>query len=241
MHYKIEKEASEFRAKYGFANFDPIRLKSLLLKLNVITLFKPLSENFSGMAVKVENARFMLINSNHSLGRQHFSISHELYHLFIQENFTPHHCSAGSFNRKDSTEYQADLFAAHLLMPKEGIISLIPDHELGKDKISLETILKVEHYFSCSRKALLIRFKELGLISSKTIDNFKSDIILSARKHGYYDSLYRPGNKDVVIGDFGSLAKRLFDKEKISEGHYLELMNSIGFDALTNTNADEVN
>ena len=59
MHYKIEKEASEFRAKYGFANFDPIRLKSLLLKLNVITLFKPLSENFSGMAVKVENARFM--------------------------------------------------------------------------------------------------------------------------------------------------------------------------------------
>lgn len=241
MHYKIEKEASEFRAKYGFAHFDPIRLKSLLIKLNVITLFKPLSENFSGMAVKVGNARFMLINSNHSLGRQHFSISHELYHLFIQENFAPHHCSAGAFNRTDSTEYQADLFAAHLLMPKEGIISLIPDHELGKDKVSLETILKIEHYFSCSRNALLVRLRELGLISSRSINNYKSDIILSAKKYGYDDSLYQPGNKNVVIGDFGSLAKRLFDKEKISEGQYLELMNSIGFDALNNTNADEVN
>lgn len=240
MHYKIEKEVSGFRAKYGFANFDPIRLKSLLIKLNVVTLFKPLSENFSGMAVKAGNTSFMLINSNHSIGRQHFSISHELYHLFIQENFTPHHCSAGTFNKKDSTEYHADLFAAYLLMPKEGIISLIPDQELGKDKIALETILKIEHYYSCSRNALLVRLKEIGLISQKTIEIYKLDIISSAKKYGYDDSLYRPGNKDVVVGNFGTLAKKLFDNEKISEGHYLELMNSIGFDALNNTNADEV-
>ncbi|MDA3882883.1 MAG: ImmA/IrrE family metallo-endopeptidase [Bacteroidales bacterium] len=241
MHFKIEKQAAEFRNQYGFTSSDPIRLKSLLIKLNVITLFKPLSDNFSGMAVKVEKNRFILINSNHSMGRQHFSICHELYHLYIQENFTPHHCISGIFNASDKIEYSADLFAAYLLMPKDGIISLVPDEQLKKDKITLETILKLEHYFSCSRTALLNRLKEMQLISSNTIDKYKTDIILSARKYGYDDSLYKSGNEGLIIGDFGTIAKHLYDKEKISEGHYTELMNSIGFDINNILDADEVN
>jgi Zn-dependent peptidase ImmA (M78 family) len=239
MHIKIEKEASEFRNINGFTSSDPIRLKSLLIKLNVITLFKPLSENFSGMAVKVGNNRFILINSNHSLGRQHFSICHELYHLYIQENFTPHHCSAGIFNKKDYTEFNADLFAAYLLIPKDGIVGLIPDEQLNKDKITLETILKIEHYFSCSRSALLNRLHEMQLISTKKVEEFKKNIILTAGKYGYDNSLYKPGNENTVIGDFGTLAKQLFDNEKISEGHYSELMNSIGFDTF-NIDTDEI-
>lgn len=240
MHFKIEKEAAEFRNKYGFTNLDPIRLKSLLIKLNVITLFKPLSDNFSGMGVKVGNNRFILINSNHSIGRQHFSICHELYHLYIQDDFTPHHCLSGIFNKNDKIEYCADLFAAYLLMPKDGINSLIPDEQLIKDKITLETILKIEHYFSCSRAALLNRLKEMQLISVKTFEKFKNDIVLSARKYGYDDTLYKSGNEGLVIGNFGTIAKQLFDSEKISEGHYAELMNSIGFDMFNTTDANEV-
>lgn len=241
MYIKIEKQAAEFRQKYGFTSSDPIRLKSLLIKLNVITIFKPLSDNFSGMAIKVEDNHFILINSKHSIGRQHFTICHELYHLYIQENFTPHHCQTATFNKKNKIEYSADLFAAYLLMPNEGIISLIPDEQLKKDKITLETILKIEHYFSCSRTALLYRLKEMQLISNKTFEEYKKNIILTARKYGYDNSLYKSGNKGVVIGDFGTLAKQLFDKEKISEGHYAELMNSIGFDIFNNSDADEIN
>src|SRR5690554_5914434 len=133
MNIRIEKAASEFRTRHGFTNLDPIRLKSLLLKLNVITIFKPLSENLSGMAVKEGDYRFMLINSRHSIGRQHFSICHELYHLYIQKDFIPHHRSAGLFDKKTEHEYKADLFAAYLLMPKDGIINLIPECELDKD------------------------------------------------------------------------------------------------------------
>lgn len=238
MHFKIGKQAAEFRNKYGFANSDPIRLKSLLIKLNVITLFKPLSDNFSGMAIKVEENRFIIINSNHSIGRQHFTICHELYHLYIQENFTPHHCMAGVFNSDNKIEYSADLFAAHLLIPEQGVMSIVPDHELQKDKISLNTILKLEHYFCCSRSALLIRLKEMQLISAKTIDRYRSNIISSAREYGYNDSLYKSGNKGLIIGDYGALAKQLFDSDKISEGHYIELMNSIGFGTYNTSDVD---
>ena len=32
----------------------------------------------------------------------------------------------------------------------------------------------------------------------------------------------------MVIGDFGEKARRLFEENKISEGHYVELLNMIG-------------
>jgi hypothetical protein len=41
--------------------------------------------------------------------------------------------------------------------------------------------------------------------------------------------LYKDGNHKLVIGDFGTYARKLYDEEKISEGHYMELLNIIGY------------
>lgn len=232
MENKIKKEATEFRNRYGYGNLDPIRLKSLLIKLNVITVFKDLHDNFSGMAVKSGNFRFVLINSNHSIGRQHFTICHELYHLYIDENYKPHHCHTGYFDKKNLNEYFADMFASYLLMPEDGILDLIPDNQLKKDKISVTTLLKIEHFFSCSRSALLYRLKDLNFISNNYFESHSKNIILIAKEYGYSIDLYKKGNKNLIIGDYGVNAKNLYDDEKISEGHYISLMNDIGIDIL---------
>ena len=50
--YTLEKEANWFRMKHGYNGMEPIPLQSLLLALNVLTLYNPLSNNFSGMAIK---------------------------------------------------------------------------------------------------------------------------------------------------------------------------------------------
>ena len=101
----LEKFANDFRQKNGMGSDDPIRLKSILNKLNVITLFKNLSDDFSGMALKITKDeqvyRFMLVNSSQSLGKQHFTICHELYHLYIQENFTSRICKTAIFDKRD--------------------------------------------------------------------------------------------------------------------------------------------
>lgn len=234
----LEKKAIEFRNRNGFGSNESIRLKSLLNKLNVLTVFKPLSAGFSGMALKIDKdndvKRFVLINSNKTLGHQHFTICHELYHLFIQENFHSRVCVAGEFTRKDKEEYNADVFAAHLLLPENGIKSLIPDDELSKDKIRLKTILKIEHYFSCSRSALLYRLKELGFISSSFLDEMSSHVKRSAVEFGYSTGIYESGNHHEVIGDYGTLARELFDKEIISESHYYSLLFDLGM------NVDEI-
>ncbi|AUC84832.1 MULTISPECIES: ImmA/IrrE family metallo-endopeptidase [Flavobacteriaceae] len=229
MIYKTRKKATEFRNQNGYSNLEPIDLESFLIKLNVITIFKPLSQDFSGMAIKSKDKNFMLINSNHSIGRQNFSICHELYHLYFDPNFTPHNSISGKFDKR-TNEYLADIFASYLLMPDDAILNFIPDEELKKNKINLKTILKTEHYFKCSRTALLFRLKELNVITDSKFEEYRQDIKLKAKQNGYSTKLYEQGNENLVIGDFGSKSRYLFENEKISESHYLTLLNSIGID-----------
>lgn len=224
----LEKKAVEFRNLAGLSNADPIRFKSLLAKLNIITIFRDLSSDFSGMALKINKDRFILINSSHSLGKQHFTICHELYHLYIQEDFSSMMCNTGKFDSSAKEEYNADRFASILLMPESAVKELIPDNELSKDKIKLKTILKLEHYFSSSRAALLYRLKSLNLISSKYYDQYCKNIKYNAIKYGYPIDLYESGNKDLSIGNYGELTRELYDRELISESHYFSLLFDLG-------------
>ena len=172
MSVLIQKKANQFRERNGISGGEAIRLKSLLLKLNVLTLFRPLTEAFSGMSLKInDNVRFILVNSNHSVGRQHFTIAHELYHLFIQGKSEIHQCKTGLFDPKKKEEYNADYFASCFLMPETGIQEMIPDEELHQKKISLQTVIRLEQYFSVSHSSMLVRLKMLGLMDAKALKN----------------------------------------------------------------------
>lgn len=226
----LQQAASRLRSSYGMSPIEPIRLKSWLLKLEIVAVFKSMSDSFSGMAIRQNDHRFMLINSNHRMGKQHFTVAHELYHLFIQEGFNYEVSNAGRFDKSDPNEYNADWFAAYLLMPEEGLLSLIPPHELGKNKISLPTIVKIEQYYACSRTALLVRLSDMGLIKFSDYEDYKKNVINSARLLGYDTDLYMPANDGMIIGNYGVMAKELYDKEIISESHYTSLMNDLGIE-----------
>lgn len=223
----LENQASRFRQSVGLSNTEAVNIKSLLLKLKVLSIYRPLSDSFSGMGLRSGDKRFMLINSNHPKSRQHFTIAHELYHLYIDPNPIPHICNAKG--HKSESEQCADAFALLFLMPADGIRQLIPDEELKSENITLGTVLRIEHYFSVSHAAVLNRLFDLKLISRKTRETYASlPIKRTAREYGYDTSLYEPCNENLVIGDFGEKARKLFEEGKISEGHYLELLHKIG-------------
>ncbi len=233
----LKKEAAQFRQECGFNNSEPIRLKSLLQKRGVLTVFKPLSDAFSGMALKVARPggddfwRFMLVNSNQSLGKQHFTICHELYHLCVQAQFTSQVSYTGKFDKKaDPVEYQADVFASYLLLPEDGLLRHVPDDELRAGRVTLRTLLYIEQLYSCSRRVLVRRLREMKFIHKEDEESFLRNVRRSAWEHGYSTSLYEPGNKDVVIGGYGSLARTLYDKETISQSHYYGLLHDLGVD-----------
>lgn len=234
----LEVRANKFRRLYGISNDAPIDFEKLLRTLDVLTVYRPLNGDFSGMALKTKNSNFMLVNTKNSIGRQHFTIGHELYHLFVQEVFSFQMCKAGKFDKKDREEYNADVFSSYLLMPEAGIIKQIPEAELAwGGEISLATIIKLEQYFGVSRSAILIRLDKIGLLRSD-YSKYNKDVKKSAIEHGYSVKLYEATNDVSVIGNYGIKAKELFDKEKISESHYLSLMFDIGID-VDNLNVKE--
>ena len=90
---EAERLAEMFRAKTGVNLSEPIGAKTLLRKLKITTMYRPLSENSYGISCKSKSGRmFMMVNSNSTRGRQHFTIAHELYHLFYDESPVPHMC-----------------------------------------------------------------------------------------------------------------------------------------------------
>ena len=226
----IEQMVVKFRQDAGLEGSDAINLKSLILKVKIVSIFRPLSANFCGISLKDSSShRFMLINSNQSKGRQHFTIAHELFHLFIEENPKPHKCMSNGI--KNPIGQQADMFASILLMPEDGILQLLSKKEIEKGEVSLASVLRIEHYYSVSRQALLNRLNDLSFINKATKEELsKIPVTQSAREYGYDTSLYQPGNSNLIIGDFGEKARTLFDAGKISEGHYIELLNKLDYD-----------
>ena len=225
----VESQASRFRQFAGLSDSEAVNLRSLLLKLNVLTLFRPMSDSFSGMSLKGNGQLFMLINSNQPRCRQHFTICHELYHLFIEENPVPHRCQEGG--KKNESEQCADAFALMFLMPADAVRQMIPEDELKQGKVSLATVLKLGQYFGASHAAVLNRLSDLNLIRRNEREQlFGISVKRACREYGYDTSLYESGNEGRVIGDFGEKARKLFEADKISEGHYLELLHKIGID-----------
>ena len=165
----------------------------------------------------------MLVSSNSTVGRQHFTIGHELYHLYFDENPQPHMCEAEG---KAPAEQSADIFASNLLLPRVGLLAMLPEEYPSAKKLDLATVVKMEQRFQVSRQALLFRLKRLGIIDESQLQTLlMAPTRDAAQRRGYDVALYENGNEGLVIGDYSSLATDLFEKGRISEGHYNELIN----------------
>jgi Zn-dependent peptidase ImmA (M78 family) len=226
----LEVRATKFRDELGISHSDPIDLYKVLAEKNVLTNFRSMRPELSGMALKTGEDRFILINKEQTRDRQHFTIGHELYHLFVQPDFSFMLCKVGRFDKKDREEYNADVFSSFLLMPEAGVLTCIPEEELARGgKISLPTIVKLEQHLGVSRSALLVRLDRLGLIDYEFYkEKYSTGVRKSANQLGYNTRLYQRGSDYNVIGNYGTICKKLFEEDKISESHYFNLMHDIG-------------
>lgn len=238
MEFKLKATAGNFRSKMGLSTTEPLNFNGLIRRLDILTVFTPLGNDFSGMSIIADDDKFMLVNSAQSAGRQNFTICHELYHIFYDPEFTPHKCKTGYFPKKDKSELNADNFASFLLLPEDGIIDMIPDYEMSKNSTSLATLLKIEQTYGASRRALLMRLLKMRLIDNNFYEEYCHDVLRGAKRYGYSTDLYLPSNNQIIIGSYGELANKLFEKDKISEGHYRELLSTIGID-ITEIMTDE--
>lgn|SRR5574344_1382037 len=229
----IENEAESLRDTFNLSNRLPVDIQGLLLQQSILSVFTPLSDGFSGMCLKYKaGTNFILVNSNMSLGRQRFTISHELYHLFVQNanEFKVHSCN---INNPDSPiERHANNFASLFLLPYSGVSEMMRKMKCSKVNINPAHIIEMCEYFGVSYKAMLIRVEKILNLEkgqSELLDVISP--VKSAKGYGLpYDVFEIPQIKNRVLGDYAAIAQSLYDSGKISKGHLIELLSDIKFD-----------
>ena len=177
----LQRRALSIREYFGVDDNSPIDLFSLMSTNSDITLiFYPFKEEISGVCIK--SANLIAINSNSTLGRQAFSIAHELYHYFYDGEKTSISLYAQS-NLK--VEKEADLFASYLLMPDSSFTRFYNKlTNNGTKKIDLHDILEIEQYFRVSRNAVLVRLIQEEYMTSEESEQYKINIVKNAKMYG---------------------------------------------------------
>ena len=235
----LQRRALSIREHFGVDDNSPMDLFSLVHTNSDITLiFYPFKEEISGVCIK--SANLIAINSNSTLGRQAFSIAHELYHYFYDGEKT----SISLYTQANfKVEKEANLFASYLLMPDSSFTRFYNKlTNNGTKKIDLHDILEIEQYFRVSRNAVLVRLIQEEYMTSEESEQYKRNIVKNAKKYGFDVSLYLSTDieEPKTYGSYLKKALELKDLGLISDGKYEEyLLEAYRSDIVFDDNGEE--
>ncbi|MGW5973560.1 helix-turn-helix domain-containing protein [Streptomyces sp. NPDC055186] len=123
-----------------------------------------LPEGIDGAAWQADGFRLIMIARTRVPTRQRFTLAHELGHILArdaQDLLTETHLTPG--HQKDLTEVRANVFAAHLLMPRSEIEAAVAAGGLSDEHLTSLVV-----HFQVSPSALAARLSQLGLLDERT-------------------------------------------------------------------------
>lgn len=220
-YLEICEKANDCRRKWNINENDPIDIFSVVQNKvkNVTIIFLDMDEIISGSSLQTKDQIIIFINSNHPLGRQRFTLAHELYHIEYEDKFV--NCDIRS---EDENEEMANQFASCLLMSNGALLNYERENEI--ETWNLDNIIATEQYFQISHKAMLRRLKMLNKITENEYEKYLPGIIINARERGYSDKLYNPYTKkdNFVMGNYIKLINKAYNNNRITAAKRNELM-----------------
>lgn len=224
----LSTKALSLRKELGEDTTSPVDIFSLAYTISKLTLvFYPMGDHLSGMCIKNDGNPVIAVNSSMSVGRQRFSLAHELFHLYFDESEQSTVC-AMKIGSGNEVEKAADQFATYFLMPPLALSEAIKKIlSIATENLGIKEIVKLEQYFGVSRQAMLYRLIEDNKLTFDEADKYRQGVIRSAINLGYDDSLYKPlpENKQYkTYGYYIQQAEELLDKDLISTGKYEQLL-----------------
>lgn len=227
---KLMTQAAMLRKELGEDSNSPIDIFALAQNVEKLTIvYYPLGDNLSGMCIKgQEGNNLIAINSAMSIGRQRFSLGHEFYHLFYDDNMIS--VCAKKINTGKDIERSADMFASYFLMPDAALVEIAkrlaskhPDQLL-----TLEDVIRVEQYFGVSHQTAVYRLMHTPYLTDSIGNDYLTIAVRRlAESLGYSSDLYRSLPKDkqyMTYGHYINQAEQLISKGLISYGKYDELL-----------------
>ena len=224
---ELNSLALRIRRMWQVDAYSPIDIFAMIngFKKSKFTLVSyPLSPRISGMCIKESRDIIICINSTMSLGRQRFTLAHELYHALFDNNLKSIICDMTFDEHKAVIEKEADQFASYLLMPYDALHEYFIQHE----KWNLDTIIDAEQFYQISHQSMLNRLVLDGYLTNKDVEEYRNISISSAAvRLGYDRDLYISSHSNkryFTTGVYIRKVKQLEELNLISEGKKEELL-----------------
>ena len=208
---EINSLAMQIRDKMGYGAFETIDIEDIILKLERYSLVRVvLSGSISGICISDRESKVIAVNSKMSIGRQRFTMGHELYHLEVEKCNEGKICLSALHTGRDDSEKEADMFASFLLMPYEALNWFESRNQI--DEWTMKEIIDLSQFYKMSDQAVLFRLRYQGKISQEKYEDLKKEQVLpNARLLGYDVVLYCESDEKEqwsVLGEY----KRLLGK-----------------------------
>jgi XRE family transcriptional regulator, fatty acid utilization regulator len=107
-----------FATDFELGSVPAERLSEIMeYRLGVLVLMVDAIDGVSGAACRLPDLDAVLINRNEVVGRRHFDLAHELFHILTWDTMPPDHVEDASERSKIRVEQLANNFASAVLMP----------------------------------------------------------------------------------------------------------------------------
>lgn len=222
---QLNSDAVRFRDALGYNSKVPVDIFRMALSNSEYTIIRiPMTKDFSGMCVIDGNSKIIAINSMMSLGRQRFTLAHELYHVEIEGIKDGRVCTSLLQGSRGESEERADRFASFLLMPYEGLEWFVNKHSISE--WTLDAIIEVSQFYQMSFMAVLVRLLQEERISLEQFETWKNvNIRMEATRRGVDVSLYEPSPENEQYASYGEYPRLLEAKKGVmTDSLYLQYL-----------------
>ena len=194
---------------------DPIPdMTELLEEQGIKVLILDLPDDFSGLTSIVRRANgkpevpVIIISQNVTLERRRFTLAHELAHRLIDESSPCNH------------EKASDMFAGAFLMVADHVRAQIGE---SRKSISYAEILDLKRMYRVSAAAVLVRLKQLGILSASAV-NYAFRTFAKTWRFAEPDPLEVEGSSQEKAKRFERLCLRALSERYISLSKGVELL-----------------
>lgn len=205
---------------------------NILSSLGYYIISAPAPNNLSGFYMKKENYPFIFVNSTHSLGRQNFSLWHEVYHHYIG-----HKNGISDFDFNTLEEREAEIFAGLILLPDKEIEKIM----FKNPQIDENTIAQISDTYRISFQATVVRLMQYEVIDYTTYKEYA--LLSGTEKVEELNELYENNclSTDIlrstqtvrISQNIPKLLERNFEQELISGesiNSFTEMIGALDYD-----------
>lgn len=225
--------AADARRAWGLGEAQAIDIFQVLWQLEGISVIRaPFGEGskLSGLFARKESAVIVMLNSDRPLGHQRLAAAHEFYHLRYSPGSSGRACIASRFQAKPVDELSADTFAAHLLMPANGIEYLVGKIGGADALVGRSAILRLEEYFGVDHAAVLWRLRQCGYLGGRSDrERFEGDMVKESASLAYGAHVHALQGDYEVLSNIPDKVKSALNRNLISSGKADELLTCFGY------------